>query len=222
MNDSTIRERWERLTKNQKLANLMVVVGSEAAALLLKGFTDKDVEEICREITKIPIVEKPMQKMVFEEFSEVIGESLGSSLGGYNFTEKALTLSKGEYRANTLLNRIAPISETLDILQEISDMDPQRIYSMIRGEQPQTIAFIIANLPPAKGASLLSMLPNTMQSKVIERIGAMDTATLEQVNLVVDSLKQGLVALLEAVDLIPQVNEVLMVFVESILVSAIL
>ena len=39
---------------------------------------------------------------------------------------------------------------------------------------------------------------------------------------VVDSLKQGLVALLEAVNLIPQVNEVLMVFVESILVSAIL
>jgi hypothetical protein len=35
------------------------------------------------------------------------------------------------------------------------------------------------------------------------------------VQSLVDSLKQGLVALLEAVDLIPQVNEVLVVFVED-------
>lgn len=193
MTEDQALQEYKNLSKVQKLAHLMVVVGPESAALLMKNFDDDMVEDICKEVTKIPIVEKPMQKIIIEDFSEVIGESLSASLGGYAFAEKALSISKGSFRANTLLNRIAPVSETLDVMKDIKEMDPQKIYSIIRGEQSQTIAFVIANLPPQKGASVLSMLPSDSQNKVIERIGSMESATLEQVNLVVDSLRKRLI-----------------------------
>lgn len=193
MTEAQAKETYSKFSKVQKLAHLMVVVGPDSAALLMKSFDDELVEDICKEVTKIPIVEKPLQKMIIEDFSEVIGESISASLGGYGFAEKALSISKGSFRANTLLNRIAPVSETLDVMKDIKEMDPQKIYSIIRGEQSQTIAFVIANLPPQKGANVLSMLPPDSQNKVIERIGVMESATLEQVNMVVDSLRKRLI-----------------------------
>ena len=193
MTEENAAEEYSKFTKVQKLAHLMVVVGPDSAALLMKNFDDDLVEEICKEVTTIPIVEKPLQKKVIEDFSEVIGESLSASLGGYSFAEKALSISKGSFRASTLLNRIAPVSETLDVMKDIKEMDPQKIYSIIRGEQSQTIAFVIANLPPQKGANVLSMLPTDSQNKVVERIGVMESATLEQVNMVVDSLRKRLI-----------------------------
>ena len=63
---------YDRLTRTQKLATFLIVIGPEAAAHLLKQFEDEDVEILCKEMTSINAIEEVDQKRAIEEFSSVI------------------------------------------------------------------------------------------------------------------------------------------------------
>lgn len=178
------------LNKVQKLALFMVVIGPEVSSELIKHFDDIDVEQLCREITNFSIIDRATQLRVLEEFSDIISESLGAILGGSHFAYKTLELAKGDYKAANILGRIAPVGDSMEVIQEVSDMEPRQIHNLIRGEQAQTIAFIVSHLSHDKAASLIAMLPPDVREEVIERIGAMESTSLEHVSRVVSSLKK--------------------------------
>ena len=181
---------YDTLNKVQKLALFMVVIGPEVASELLKGFEDNEIETICREISNFTIVDETTQRKVVEEFSNIISGSLGSLLGGARFAQRTLELAKGDYKAANLLSRIAPVGNSMEVIQEISDMEPRQIHNLIRGEQPQTIAFITSHLSHEKAASLISMLAPDVGEEVVERIGSMEFTSLEHVGRVVGCLKK--------------------------------
>ena len=181
---------YDTLTKVQKLALFMVVIGPEVSAELLKTFEDNEIEAICREISNFTIIDDDTQRRVVEEFSDIISQSLGAILGGARFAQRTLELAKGDYKAANLLSRIAPVGNSMEVIQEISDMEPRQIHNLIRGEQAQTIAFITSHLSHEKAASLISMLNPDVAEEVVERIGAMEYTSLEHVGRVVGSLKK--------------------------------
>lgn len=181
---------YDKLNKLQKLALFMVVIGPDVAAELMKVFSDAELEAICREINRFSIIDTETQNKVIEEFSEIISESLGAVLGGPYFAQTTLELAKGDYKAANLLGRIAPVGDSMDIIREISDMEPRQIRNLVREEQSQTIAFIISHLNPEKAASLIAMLAPETRDEVIERIGIMDSTSLEHVGRVVGTLKR--------------------------------
>jgi len=182
---------YDGLSKIQKLALFMVVIGPEVSAELLKAFDDPEIEIICREISNHHIIDRETQIRVIEEFSDIISQSLGALLGGTNFAQRTLELAKGDYKAANLLGRIAPVGNSMEIIQEISDMEPRQIHNLVRGEQAQTIAFIISHLSQEKAASLISMLNAEMRDEVVERIGGMESTSLEHVGRVVSILKKN-------------------------------
>jgi flagellar motor switch protein FliG len=77
---------YDTLSRTQKLATFLVVIGPEAAAHLLKEFEDEEIELICREMTGITAIEEDDQKRAIEEFSSVILSSYSSLLGGPGWT----------------------------------------------------------------------------------------------------------------------------------------
>lgn len=181
---------YDKLTKLQKLAIFMVVIGPEVSSELLKQFDDPEIEIICREISNFSIVDRDTQTKVMEEFSDIISESLGALLGGTHFAQKTLELAKGDYKAASLLGRIAPVGNSMEIIQEISEMEPRQIHNLVKGEQAQTIAFIVSHLNQEKAAQLISMLAPEAREEVVERIGGMESTSLEHVGRVVNILKK--------------------------------
>lgn len=181
---------YEKLSKSGKLALFLVVVGPEVAAELIKHFDDQEIELVCREISSFALVDQKVQERVIEDFSDIIGESLGAILGGAGFARQTLELAKGDYKATNLLSRIAPVGNSMEVIAEISEMEPRQIHNLVRGEQAQTIAFIISHLNQEKAASLISMLTTEDREEVIERIGTMETTSLEHVGRVVQQLRK--------------------------------
>jgi len=181
---------YENLNKVQKLALFLVVIGPEVSSDILKGFEDAEIEAICREISHFTIIDEETQRKVVEEFSDIISASLGALLGGARFAQRTLELAKGDYKAANLLSRIAPVGNSMEVIQEISDMEPRQINNLIRGEQAQTIAFITSHLSHEKAASLISMLAPEVGEEVVERIGGMEYTSLEHVGRVVGCLKK--------------------------------
>ena len=180
---------YDQLTKIQKMALFMIVVGPETASVLLQHFDDTDVEMVCREMTNFRIVDQRIQEKVTEEFSEIITESMGAILGGAFFAQRTLEMAKGDQAAN-LLGRISPIGNTVEVIKEISEMEPRQIHNLIRNEQAQTIAFVVSHLDLTKAANLIEMLDGETQQEVVERIGTMEATSLENVSHVVQSLRK--------------------------------
>lgn len=182
---------YEQLNKPQKLALFMIIIGPEAAADLLRNFDDSEIEAICQEMASFNLIDQQMQVKVVEEFSGIIGESMGGLLGGFAYTQQTLELAKGDYRAASILGRISPDRGTTnEVIAEIGEMEPRQVYNLIRAEQPQTIAFIISHLSLDKAAEILAMLPPELREMVTERIGTMDTTSMELVDKVVQNLRR--------------------------------
>jgi flagellar motor switch protein FliG len=184
---------YDQLTKYQKLAIFMIVVGVPAAAEILKEFEDHEVELVCQEIANYPLIDQKTRLRVIDEFTGIIGEGTLANLGGSNYALRTLEKAKGDYKAANIIGRIAPATSAMEVLNEISEMEPRQIYNLIRKEQPQTVAFILSHLSEEKAALILTMLPTELREVVAERIGIMETTSTDLVSKVVYNLKRHMV-----------------------------
>jgi len=181
--EESVSERYSRLSRHEKLALLMIALGPDASSTLLKRFEQKDADSICKKIADFPLVNQEMKDCVLDEFSEIIESSVNSNLGGLSFAKKTLELAHGDFKANNILNRISPVRDTLEFMEDIKEMDPGQIYNVLRLEQPQTIAFILSNLDADKGSEVLMMMPPNVQEQVVERVGAWKQRHLPKLSL---------------------------------------
>ena len=186
--EESITDRYNKMVKHDKLALLMIALGPDAASTLLKRFDAKDAENICKRIGDFPIVEQELKDCVLDEFSEIIESSVNSNLGGMNFAQKTLEMAHGSLKANNIMNRIAPVRDSLDFMDDIKEMDSGQIYNVLRFEQPQTIAFVLANVDPDKASEVLQLMPPNVQEQVIERVGSMETTPMDQIEVVATTL----------------------------------
>ncbi|HCJ12454.1 MAG: flagellar motor switch protein FliG [Verrucomicrobia bacterium GWF2_51_19] len=190
---SVDKVNYEGLNRHQKMAYFLVLVGPDSAAQILKDFDDEEIETVCREIAAVRIVERDIQRKIIDEFSSIIGDSVGGILGGSGFAQKALEKARGDYKAATIISHIAPVGSTTDLIEEVSDMEPRQIFNLMRYEQAQTIAFLISYLNPQKAADVISMLPLDGREEVVERIGSMGKTSSAMLSKVVKTLKKHIV-----------------------------
>ena len=186
--EESVGERYRKMSKFEKLALLMIALGPEAASTLLKRFDSKDSESICKKIADFPIVDQELKDCVLDEFSELIESSVNSNLGGLTFAQKTLELAHGDYKANNMMNRIAPVRDSLDFMDDTKEMDSGQIYNVLRFEQPQTIAFVLANVDADKGSEVLQLMAPNVQEQVVERVGSMETTPMDQIEVVANTL----------------------------------
>src|SRR5579883_1048071 len=138
------------LNKTQKLAALLVMLGPESAALMLKRFEAREVEAIAREMTRATLITSEQQEEILREFSEVaIAASTGVS-AGLDFARSTLEKALGSFKASDVLGRVVTMRASSGAMQAIAEMDPRHILNLIREEQPQTVAFVISYLAPEK------------------------------------------------------------------------
>jgi flagellar motor switch protein FliG len=169
---------YSKLTKTQRLAAFLITVGPESAGMMMKNFASAQLELICREIAQMPVLHASVQSEALREFSTIVSNGLSSSLGGVQFAQTMLGQAKDEYEAAAILNRCAPVTTGAGG-EEIRHMDGRQLFTLIKNEQPQTIAFILSCLEPKKGAELVSLLDSEVREEVLERFGSMDGASQE-------------------------------------------
>ncbi len=184
---------YAKLTRVQKLAVFLIIVGPEVAADLLKHFDDTDLEAVCREMGQLTVVSDALRTAAIEEFTPLIGESLGCTLGGLDYARRTLELARGEYKAGLLLSKVgaepAPASSS-GIMAEIAEMEGRQIHNLLKDEQPQTIAYLLSQLGAAKSAEVFMMLPAEQREDVVERLGTIESTPRDLVGKIVRNLSR--------------------------------
>lgn len=183
---------YSKLSRQQKLAIFLIAIGPDAAAEVLKQFEDTDVELLCREMSAYPVVSESIQRQVLEELSTLLSQSSNAALGGIAYARRTLEIAKGEYKASSIIGRVGPIGDSVEVLKDIGEMEGRQIFNLIKAEQPQTISFVLSYLDSAKASEVFSLLSPDLRESVMERLGTIESTSLDLVAKIVRSLEKHL------------------------------
>ncbi len=180
--------QYSTLNKVQRLAALMVMLGPESAANLLKGFSQQEVDGICAEMAKMEIIPLDVQREILKEFSDVAVEAGTAIRGGIEFARTSLERAVGQFKANEVINRVVPARPPLVAVDSISELEARQLYNLLSEEQPQTIALVLSYLSPDRAAELTALFPAPKRDAVIERLATLAPIPVEVVEKVIKVL----------------------------------
>src|SRR3954469_2484827 len=105
--EAPISAEFRGMTKMQKLAALLIVLGPESAAHVLKKMDEPELEAVTSEMAKIPMISAELQEEILREFTEVAVQASTSLRGGLEFTQASLEKAVGPFKASNIIGRIS-------------------------------------------------------------------------------------------------------------------
>jgi flagellar motor switch protein FliG len=181
---------YEKLTKLQRLAIFFIIIGSENAAVLMQNFSDDEVEAVCKQIATIRVIDEPLKTRVLQEFSGIVLRSTRSLLGGADFAQKTLSLTRGESDTLRLMGRIDAADSVAELIEKINTLEARQIYNLISQEKEQTIAFLISNLKLQKATELFMLMSPEQRNAVVYKMGEMEPVPKHVLARIVDALQK--------------------------------
>lgn len=176
------------LNKSQMLAALVVMLGAESGAIILRQFQPREIETISREMARFSLISRKQQDQILQEFSEVALAASTSVSAGIEVTRTTLEKAIGSFKASDVMGRVTTTRAPLGSMQVIADMDPRNIFNLIRDESVSAITFIVSHLTPEKAAQLLNLLRPEQRDSVVERLASLAPTPVEVAEKVVEVL----------------------------------
>lgn len=180
------------LTKVQMLAALLVMLGSESAAVILRQFQPREIEAISREMARFTLITREQQQEILQEFSSVAVAASTSVSAGAEVTRHTLEKALGSFKASDVMGRVTTNRAPLGSMQVVAEMDPRQIFNLIRDEQVQAITFVVSHLSPEKAAQVLNLLTPEKREIAIERLASLAATPVEVAEKVVEVLNTKL------------------------------
>jgi len=178
------------LTPHQRVAVLMVALGQESAAEVLKFLSDFEIEQITHTIAELKHLPIEVQDEVLAEFEQHLLAGEYMSQGGIDFARGTLERAVGPRKAQEILDRVmSTVSSGFYLLKNVP---AEQLAPFISHEHPQTIALIISQLEADQAAGLLTQLPESVQSEVAYRVATMENITPNVLQQIEESLEANL------------------------------
>lgn len=178
-----------------KAAILLLAIGPDQAAMMLKTMPPETIEEITRELASLGRVPAELQSAVIEEFYSLTMAQQFANEGSLDYARQVLTQSMDPKQADRVLAQIqTQVQKTpFSFLQRA---ETENLLTFIQDEHPQTIALITCHLPHHKAAEIIGGLPVQKQIEVIKRIANMEQTNPEVIREVERGLESRLANML--------------------------
>jgi len=169
-----LQQELDALTGAQQAAVLMLLLGEQQAAEIIRFLNPKEVQSLGGAMVSVADLSQEAVNVVLDEFVATLKKQTSLGLGTGDYVEKVLKRALGDDKASSVLSRIMPGqgSKGLEILKW---MDARSIAEMIRGEHPQVVAIILSVLEHTVAADVLNFLPAEARPEIIQRIASLDT-----------------------------------------------
>ncbi len=183
-------ESDQKLNGAEKAALLLNTLGDHATSTILKHLKDNDIRRILTLMSKTKKAAIPLIREVMQDFYKSLNEESEMIFKG-DLAKDSLIASLGEERAKMLFGAAGAQAQQRT-LEAIEMVDTRTLSNYLVNEHPQTVALILAHLPPDKKSDVLKRLPETIQGEVVLRMANMDYISPDLLEHVNEVLKQGL------------------------------
>jgi flagellar motor switch protein FliG len=179
-----------------KAAILLLAIGPDKAASVLKTMPAERVEEVTRELASLGRVSGELQSQVVEEFYHITVANQYANEGNLDYAKKILLDSMPDPKsAERMLNQIqTQVQKTPFSFLQRAESD--NLMTFIQDEHPQTIALILCHLPHHKASEIIAGLPMQKQIEVIKRVANMEQTSPEVIKEVERGLESRLSSML--------------------------
>jgi flagellar motor switch protein FliG len=167
------RQQELALSGVQRAAVLLLSLGEEDAAEVLKHMNAKEVQKLGIAMATISGISREQVSQVMEVFNAALDKQTSLGMGADDYVRKVLVQALGEDKAGSLIDRIL-LGRNTTGLDTLKWMDPRAIADLVRNEHPQIIAIVLSHLDGDQAAEVLKILPERTRSDVLLRIATLD------------------------------------------------
>lgn len=168
----------EDLTVREKSAIILIALGREVSAQVMRHLPEQEIEMLSVEIARMQNINPKTEMEVLREYFSIVQAAEYINEGGVDFAKDVLETSLGRSRADSIMKRIYDALNPGGF-ELLKDIDPIHLLEFIRNEHPQTIALILSQLNSGQAAQVLSQLPEDVQTDVAMRIATMEKISPE-------------------------------------------
>ena len=177
-----------------KGAILMLALGEEGAAEVMKYLSPREVQKLSEAMTNMKAISHEEVVLVLDEFNDVADHNSSLGLDSDDYLRTVLTKALGDDKASSLLNRILGGAGDASGIESLKWMDAESVADLIHNEHPQTIATILVHLERDQACEVLGSFTERLRNDVLLRIatlsGVQPTA-LRELNDVLTKLLSG-------------------------------
>ena len=161
------------LAGTQRAAILLMSLGEQEAANVLKQLDARDVQKLGVAMAELKEISREQMSSVLENFIGVADGRANIASGSPDFVRRVLTQAVGKQKADTLLDRVSS-GQSGQGIEALKWMDAKAVAQIISGEHPQIAAIVLSHLPPEQSASILPLLTDEMRTEVLMRIASLN------------------------------------------------
>lgn len=190
------RNKDSKLTGIEKVATLLITLGSQKSAEIFKHLSEEEIEEITLEIANMRMVSPDEKQSIIEEFYEICLAQEYISEGGINYAKDILEQALGSEKAVDIIGKLTA-SLQVRPFEFARKVDANQLLNYIQNEHAQTIALVLSYLSPEQSGQVLAKLPQEKQAEVTRRIAMMDRTSpdvIKQVEQIIEAKFSSMVS----------------------------
>jgi flagellar motor switch protein FliG len=157
----------------EKAAILLLRLGSDRAAKVLRLLGEVEVTRITEQIVRAGTVDRQHVDAALNEFATLIVASDHIATGGEAMARRLLEASLGDERAAEILDSLKQ-SMVKPPFEFLRMADPRHVLNFLSVEHPQTIALVLAHMKAEQASLIVGALPEELQRDVSVRIATLD------------------------------------------------
>lgn len=177
----------------QKSAILLMSLGEDEAASVLKHLAPREVQKIGAAMAALKAVSREQIESTLGEFCSSAQQQTTIGLGADEYIRNMLKKALGDDRSANLIERILQGGDTSGI-EGLKWMDSGAVAELVKNEHPQIIATILVHLDRDQASEILQKFTERLRNDVVLRIATLDgiqPTALRELNDVLTKLLAG-------------------------------
>ncbi len=181
------------ISKVEQAAILLMSMGEEDAAEILKHMGPKEVQRLGTAMSQLANIEQNTVEVVLGSFLDEVRTLTGLGMGADSYIRNMLVTALGEDKAHGLIDRILLGGNTTG-LDTLKWMEARSVADIIRNEHPQIQAIVIAYLDSDQSAEIMQFFAEKVRLDIMMRVAALDTVqpgALQELNDILEKQFSG-------------------------------
>mgnify|MGYP001818410136 CR=1 FL=1 len=182
-----------KLSGTHRAAVLLLTLGEESAAEVLKHMGPKEVQKVGSAMATMTNVGREQVSEVLSNFTESVEQQTALGVGAEDYIRTVMVEALGEDKAKGLMDRILLGSSTKG-LEALKWMDARAVAELIRLEHPQIQAIVLSYLDNDHAAEVIKFFPERTRHDVLLRIATLDgiqPSALQELDEILERQFQG-------------------------------
>jgi flagellar motor switch protein FliG len=167
------KQQVQKRNGTERAAILLLSLGEQEAAEVMKHMGAKDVQRIGAAMTQLQNISRKDVTDILGEFTSTVENQTSLGVGVDDYLRKVLIGALGEEKAASVIDRIL-FGRSSKGLEALKWMDARAIAEIIRHEHPQIVSIVLAYLDADQAAEVLAQFPEWLRADIVMRIATLD------------------------------------------------